>query len=135
MHSCGIVGLFKVVVVLASTALMLVVAGCGGPANARPALSPSQSAAPLEPTVQPLRPLVAVVPGQPITEAQVRAVVDGVFVQGIFLDDPTFYAECQYYHGGEPTFKACPLTHRLESRQPRHLGRFPSRDGAADRAP
>src|SRR5436305_14879049 len=105
MHSCGVVRWFKVVVVLASTALMLVVGGCGGPGAARPTPSPSPSAAPIEPTVQPLRPLVAVNPGQPITEAQVRAVVDGVFVQGIFLDDPTLYAECQYYHGGEPTFK------------------------------
>jgi len=130
MHSCGVVGWFKVVVVLASTTLMLVVGGCGGPGAARPTPSPSPSAAPIEPTVQPLRPLVAVDPGQPITEAQVRAVVDGVFVQGIFLDDPTLYAECQYYHGGEPTFKACPLTPRLEARLTSHIGRFPPRYGA-----
>src|SRR5437762_13694930 len=116
MHSCGVVGWFKVVVVLASTTLMLVVGGCGGPGAARPTPSPSPSAAPIEPTVQPLRPLVAVNPGQPITEAQVLAVVDGVLVQGIFLSAPTLYAVSKSYRGGEPTCKSVPLTPPLAAR-------------------
>jgi len=130
MHSYEIVRRIRNPVVLASTALMLTVASCGGPTTARPTHTPSPSATPTESPVQPLRPLVLIDPSQPITEAEVRAVVDGVFVQGIFLDDPMLYAECQYYHGGEPTFKACPLTPRLEARLTSHIGRFPPRYGA-----
>jgi hypothetical protein len=103
---------------------------CGESAAATSTPSQSPSAQATESPVKPLKPLVALNPDQPITEGSVRAVVDGVFVQGVFLDDPKLYAECQYYHGGDPSFKACPLTARLEARLTSRTGHFPPRYGA-----
>jgi hypothetical protein len=109
--------------------VVLTVVGCGGQ-QGKSGASVRPSATPTSETVRPFRPLVVLASGQAITEQEVRAVVDGVFVKGIFDGDPTLFAECQYYRGGAPSFKACPLTPRLEARLTSKTGKFPPRYGA-----